>query len=207
MWGEVLNIVASIGFVVSSGLYYMTDVQAPLIEQFATIFAVYWISEVSFAIFFLSSLMYYSAWRNARIQAKEKKQSDEETGYKLMESLHGDSRTSTTSDPARSRKLSPRCSLAPDSKWRDFNFLGEFFNVLPSAIYVISGLYVIFTAMGLLKYNFGSEDAIYTTDLLIESLYTVFDYTQVFYFIADLMFLLDSVFYFLAYFEYLDSVA
>jgi hypothetical protein len=124
-----------------------------------------------------------------------------------MESLHVDSRTSTTSDPARPKKLSPRCSLALDSKWRDFNFLGEFFNVLPSAIYVISGLYVIFTAMGLLKYNFGSEDAIYTTDLLIESLYTVFDYTQVFYFIADLMFLLDSVFYFLAYFEYLDSVA
>ena len=64
MWGEVLNIVASIGFVISSGLYYLTDIQAPVMEQFAIIFAVYWISEVSFAIFFLSSLMYYSAWRN-----------------------------------------------------------------------------------------------------------------------------------------------
>ncbi len=122
-----------------------------------------------------------------------------------MEALNGDTRTSTTSDNAPKKYNPYLCSLAPDSKWRDFNFLGEFFNVLPSAIYVISGMYVIFAAMGLLKYNFNTQETTNKTDLLIESLYTVFDYTQVFYFIADLMFVLDSVFYFLAYFEYLDS--
>jgi len=73
--------------------------------------------------------------------------------------------------------------------------------VLPSAIYVVSGLYVIFTAMGILKYNFSTIDTTGQKELLIYSLYKVFGYTKVFYFIADLMFLLDSLFYFLAYLE------
>jgi len=213
MWGEILNVAGSVGFVVAATFSFVLIDEVRILEQFGIILISFWLNELGVLLFLIDSLMYYSAFHNVLLQTKKLRTNpDADSNYALLQSLNNDVNINISvglngekeiesnedgKDDMIKENRKKCCRMIPkDSKWRDFGYLGEFLNVIPSGIYVLGGIYFIVNTTAILSTVDKDKQNI---NQVIEVIMTLLAQTHFFYFVADIIFLFDSFFYFFAY--------